>query len=170
MVKQAFDFQSIKTQGKGLGYILNFLSNIAKVSSFKNRMHCYKPSDYYTYDLNFARNSPIQTVEELFFQPFHLRNNHPTHSIFAFCLISTHYVLDFVPVLKDETLSCKKFFAPMLNLMQIGMAKGFLQSMALLYSALYPKILKNIASPVFAHHELNILLLSYCHERVLWLR
>lgn len=50
VVKQAFDFQSIKTQGKGLGYILNFLSNIAKVSSFKNRMHCYKPSDYYTYE------------------------------------------------------------------------------------------------------------------------
>jgi len=77
------------------------------------------------------------------------------------------YVPDFVPVLKDKTLPCKKFFAPMLNLKQIGRATGFLQSMALPWIVPYPKILKNGALPVFVHHESNILLLSYCHERVL---
>jgi hypothetical protein len=50
VVKQAFDFQSKNTQGKGLEYIVNFLSKIAKVSSFKHRQHCYKPSDYYTFN------------------------------------------------------------------------------------------------------------------------
>ncbi len=48
IVKQAFDFQSANMTGKGLGYVANFLSGVAKVSSYKSRFKSYKPSDNYS--------------------------------------------------------------------------------------------------------------------------
>jgi hypothetical protein len=31
--------------GKGLAYVLNFLANVQKTASYKNRANCFKPSD-----------------------------------------------------------------------------------------------------------------------------
>ncbi len=53
IVKQSFNFQEEKVagnklSGKGLSYILNYLTKVVKVSSYKSRFQNYKPGDDYS--------------------------------------------------------------------------------------------------------------------------
>lgn len=53
IVKQSFNFQEEtfadkKLSGKGLSYVLNHLTKVVKVSSYKNRFRSYKPGDDYS--------------------------------------------------------------------------------------------------------------------------